>query len=151
MRIVLACFCLVAAVQGAAAQQWQSAGKGEGARAFFSQGGKPAGIEIACRSGGRLAITAAGNGARFPADRPATLVLSIDGMAFSGEARVESEPRGGGSRFVRETDAGEASALLSALKRGKSLEVSSLAGFMRLPLGGSGRALGAFGAACGAP
>ncbi len=148
MRLAVAVFALLVATDAVSAQQWQSAGRGEGARAFFAKNGRPAGVEIACRPDGRLAVTAAGNGARFPTDRPVTLVLSVDGLAFAGEARVEAEPQGGGSRFVRVMQPGEAQALVAALKRGRNVEVSSPAGFIRLPLGGSGRALGALGPVC---
>ncbi|WP_136625083.1 hypothetical protein [Aureimonas flava] len=155
MRFVFAVPALASAfliaLGPAAAQEWRSTGRGEGARAFFAKGGRPAGVQVACLSGGRLEITAAGNGARFPADRPVTLVLSVDGTAFSGEARVEPEAAGGGSRFVRVAEAGEAATLLAALKRGRGVEVSSPAGFMRLPLAGSGRALGALAPSCAGP
>ncbi|WP_279482696.1 hypothetical protein [Aureimonas sp. SK2] len=150
MQRIAVLTAVLLAAGGAAAQEWRSAGTGEGARAFFAKGGRPAGVEIACLSGGRLDVTAAGNGARFPRDRVVTLVLSIDGAAFVGPARVEDEATGGGSRFVRPVAADEAGALLAALRKGRSLEVSSPAGFMRLPLTGSGRALAALGPACAA-
>ncbi len=108
MRLAVAFAALLAAASVAHAQEWRSSGKGEGARAFFAKGGRAAGLEIACLPGGRLKVTAAGNGARFPADRTVTLVISVDGMAYAGQARVEAEPTGGGSRFVHVADPSEA-------------------------------------------
>ncbi|WP_061937482.1 hypothetical protein [Aureimonas sp. AU22] len=151
MRLVLVALVLSGVAGSAVAQEWRSTGKGEGGAAFFSRDGRPAGARITCLPGGRIAITAAGNGARFPADRPVTLVISVDGMGFSGEARVEPEGPGGGSRFVRVVESGETAAILAALKRGKSVEVSSPAGFMRLPLRGSGKAISALAPVCASP
>ncbi len=150
MRRIAILVALLLAAGSAGAQEWRSAGMGEGARAFFAQGGRAAGVEIACLPGGQLEVRAAGNGARFPRDRDVTVVLSVDGTAYAGSARVEDEARGGGSRFVRTVAREEANALLAALRRGRSVEVSSPAGFIRLPLTGSGRALGALAPGCAA-
>ncbi|WP_294645101.1 hypothetical protein [uncultured Aureimonas sp.] len=151
MRVFFVLLVLAGSTVPALSQEWRASGRGEGARAYFTLKGRPAGAEIACLSGGRLGVTAAGNGARFPADRPVTLVLSVDGMAYAGEARVEPEGAGGGSRFVRTVEGKDAASLLAALKRGKSLEVSGPAGHVRLPLTGSGRAIAALAPACAGP
>lgn len=151
MRVFFVLLVLAGSTVPALSQEWRASGRGEGARAYFTLKGRPAGAEIACLPGGRLGVTAAGNGARFPADRPVTLVLSVDGMAYAGEARVETEGAGGGSRFVRTVEGKDAASLLAALKRGRSLEVSSPAGHVRLPLAGSGRAIAALAPACAAP
>ncbi len=122
MRVFFVLLVLAARVPGAFAGMARQRAR-RGGRAPTSPSRASGAAEIACLSGGRLGVTAAGNGARFPADRPVTLVLSVDGMAYAGEARVE--PEGPGALALRAHREGkDAASLLAALKRGKSLEVS---------------------------
>lgn len=132
----------------AAAQEWRSAGTGAAVRAFYTQGGRPAGIEFACEAGGSIRTLVAGNGARFGGDRERTLVLSVDGVARVALVRAEPEPNGGGSRFVRRDPAAALGPFLDQLAKGRELEVSAPAGALRLPLRGSGKAIAALRKGC---
>ncbi len=142
----LACVLVLAAALAPAplrAQEWRSADGPEGASAGYTQAGRPAGVAFRCEGSGRIRTLVAGNGTRFGEGQGATLVFSVDGLATMLAARAEPEPRGSGSRFARTDAAGDLAPLFDALRKGRELELSSPAGHVRLPLTGSGRALGA--------
>ena len=139
---ILAILMLVHASE-ASAQEWRAEGKGTGVRATFTQKGRPAGIQFACIGEGRVRTLVSGNGARFSEDRDLSLILSVDGLARIRSIRAEREPNGTGSRFVRTDPVAALEDLFAALRKGKELELSSPAGHWRLPLKGSGNALGA--------
>lgn len=143
-RFLLAFSFLPVFAQAALAQEWRA----QGPLAGFTLAGKPAGLVFECAPGGRLRTLVAGNGAGFPGDRDLTLVLSVDGTARLLPVRAEADPAGG-SRFARSDSLAEAEPLLAALRRGRSLEVSSPAGRMVLPLRGSERALAQLLTRCG--
>ncbi|WP_062112631.1 hypothetical protein [Aureimonas sp. AU40] len=147
--LVLPLAVLLAGLGPSAAQEWRGEAAGGPVRAGFVLKGKPAGISFECDGPGRIRTIVAGSGARYPEGQGATLVFSVDGVATILSAKAEAEPHGAGSRFARTDAAAELKPLFERLKRGRELELSGPAGSFRLPLKGSGKALGLLGERCG--
>lgn len=133
----------------ALAQEWRGLGADGPVRAAFTLKGKPAGVEFQCEAPGRVRTVVAGSGARYPDGRAATLVFSVDGVAEMLPAKAEAEPHGPGSRFARSDALTDLKPLFDRLRRGRELELSGPAGAFRLPLKGSGKALGLLVERCG--
>ncbi|WP_019995968.1 hypothetical protein [Aureimonas ureilytica] len=138
-----------ALASAALAQEWRGLGSGGPVRAAFTLKGKPAGVEFQCEAPGRVRTVVAGSGARVPDGRAATLVFSVDGVAEMLPAKAEAEPHGTGSRFARSDALSDLKPLFDRLRRGRELELSGPAGAFRLPLKGSGKALGLLVERCG--
>jgi hypothetical protein len=149
LPVLVIAACVAAGCLPAGAQEWRAGEGAGGARAFFTLGGRPAGLEFACEGRGTIRTIVAGNGAQFPGGRDLTLALVVDGTAHVTSVRAEAEPNGAGSRFVRRDAAAALAPLIAALAKGKTLEVAGPTGLVALPLKGSGKAMARLASGCG--
>jgi len=149
-RSLLLLLVLLLGTGGARAQEWRAVGEGSGTKAGFAQRGKLAGLVFGCEEPGRVRLVLSGDGSRFLDERPRTLVLSVDGLAETTTVTAEPEPGGtGASRFARTDSLSAIEPLLGRLAKGREVEVAGPSGSFRLPLKGSGAALGRLRAGCG--
>ena len=149
VRRTLACGFFLAAVLPAAAQEWTTRGAGEAFEAGSLVDGQMAGILMRCEPGGAVEIRLTHNGAVFDRAREHTIVLSVDGMATMLSARAVESTRPGDDDFVASGALSAIDAFLSALARGRSLEVSAPSGRYTLGLAGSSRAVAGLRERCG--
>ncbi|MCB8838714.1 hypothetical protein [Aurantimonas sp. VKM B-3413] len=130
----------------AAAQSWRVVGDMAG----LSVDGRLTGLAVAC-SGGRAEITLSGFDTKLQGGERYTAGVTVDDTAYLFETRARDDPRGPGSILVGAISKQVATPFVEALRRGRRAEVATPAGHYRIPLSGSGKALGSILPACPAP
>ena len=129
-----------------AAEGWRAAG----ARAAgYAAGGNFRAIWLSCEGlpPGRLAIRFSGFPAGLPLDQAYTVVVSANDIAFLEETRPVARA-GDGHDLARTAAFAEFQPMIDALKKGSSVEISTPAGRVTLPLSGSGKALATLESGC---
>lgn len=133
-------------LSGAQAQGWRAEGEGSGIVAGTVVEGALAGLRLSCADGG-IEIRLTHNGAAFERGREHTVIVTVDGVPHILAMQATSGTAG--DDFLTAQGWNAAEPLLSALARGREVEVSGPSGRYRLPLSGSARSILALREGCG--
>lgn len=151
-RLLVAALLTIGTVlPAAAASGWRAQPAAASARsAGYSTGTGFTAIWLSCEGlpPGRLSVNFSGFPAGLPLDAGYTVVVSANDIAFLQDTRPVARA-GGSYDLARSASFADLAPMISALKKGRSVEVSAPAGRVTLPLTGSGKALSALEAGCG--
>lgn len=131
-----------------ASAEWATREGAGGFEAGTTIEGQMAGLVLRCAEPQGMELALTHNGAVFDRNREHTIVVSVDGTATLLSAHAFPGARAADDDFVHWPARGGLDTLLSALARGRQVEISAPSGRYTLPLSGSSRAIAAFRERC---